>query len=298
MRSMLSIIIPALNEEKYLPLLLLSLAKQQGEEDKSSSFPSELPKEAKGKKKTKSSSHFAVARETKQQNFREEYEVIVADAGSTDKTIEIAKSFGCKVVKGGLPAKGRNEGAKVAKGDLFLFTDADNVFLPENFLNKLLTEFERKKLGVASFPICPNSKRIDKILYGIYNNFVNLTQIPYATNSVLVKKEIFEKVGGGFDEEIKIGEDHYFAKQAAKFGKFGFVKTEPVLTSSRRFEKEGRLKTYLKYILAGIYMFFFGPIKKPIFKYKFGHYSPSPRRGEGKEENKVLFALKKKKNKL
>jgi glycosyltransferase involved in cell wall biosynthesis len=294
---MLSIIIPTLNEEKYLPLLLLSLAKQQGEEDKSSSSPAEFPKEARARKRMKFSFDFAIARETKQQNFREEYEVIVADAGSKDKTIEIAKSFGCKVVKGGLPAKGRNEGAKVAKGHVFLFMDADNVFLPENFLNKLLTEFERKKLGVASFPTYPNGKTIDKIFYGIYNNFVNLTQIPYATNLVLVRKEIFEKVGG-FDEEIKIGEDHYLAKQAAKFGKFGFIKTDSVLTSSRRLERDGRLRTYLKYILAGVYMFFFGPIKKPIFKYKFGHYSPSPRRGEGKEENKVLFALKKKKNKL
>jgi glycosyltransferase involved in cell wall biosynthesis len=226
---MLSIIIPALNEEKYLPLLL---------------------------------------KEIKKQNFNGDYEIIVADAGSQDKTVEITKSFGCKIVKGGLPAKGRNEGAKIAKGDTLLFMDADNVFLPEKFLEKLLAEFKRKKLGVASFPIYSNSKKIDKILYGIYNNFVNLTQIPYATNSVLVKKEIFAKVGG-FDEEIKIGEDHYFAKMAAKFDKFGFIKTEPVLTSSRRFERDGRLKTYLKYIFAGIYMFFFGPIKKSIFKYRF-----------------------------
>ena len=177
---MLSIIIPTLNEEKYLPLLL---------------------------------------KEIKKQNFNGDYEIIVADAGSIDRTLEIAREHGCRVISGGLPARGRNEGAKMAQGDTLLFMDADNVFLPENFLEKLLTEFKRKKLGVASFPIYPNSKKIDKILYGFYNNFVNLTQIPYATNSVLVKKEIFEKVDGGFDEEIKIGEDHYFAKQAAKFGK-------------------------------------------------------------------------------
>ncbi len=150
--------------------------------------------------------------------------------------------------------------------------DADNIFLPENFLNNLLAEFKKRNLGVASFPIYLRGKKIDKILYGIYNNFVNLTQIPYATNSILVKKEIFEKVDG-FDEEIKIGEDHCFVKQAAKFGKFGFIKTEPVLTSSRRLEKDGRLRTYLKYILAGIYMLFFGPIKKAIFKYNFGHWA-------------------------
>ena len=72
---MLSIIIPALNEEKYLPLLL---------------------------------------GEIKKQNFADDLEIIVADAGSVDKTIEIARSFGCEITKGGLPAKGRNEGGKVA----------------------------------------------------------------------------------------------------------------------------------------------------------------------------------------
>lgn len=224
---MLSIIIPTLNEEEHLPKLF---------------------------------------KEIKKQNFKE-MEIIVADAGSKDKTIEIARNFGCKIVGGGLPAKGRNEGAKAAKGELFLFMDADNLFLPESFLVNLISEFKKRKLGVASFPIYLKGKKIDKFVYGIYNNFVSLTQIPYATNSILVKREVFEKVKGGFDEEIKIAEDHYFAKQASKFGKFGFIKTEPVLASSRRFEREGRLKIYFKYIVTAIYMPLFGPAKSSFFKY-------------------------------
>ena len=99
---MLSIIIPALNEEKYLPILLSQIKKQNFSGGK--------------------------------------YEIIVADAGSKDKTVEIAKSYGCKVVPGGLPPKARNEGAKKARGELFLFLDAD-VVLPENSLEKFLKEF-------------------------------------------------------------------------------------------------------------------------------------------------------------
>ncbi|MDI6602675.1 MAG: glycosyltransferase [Patescibacteria group bacterium] len=227
---MLSIIIPALNEEKYLPLLL---------------------------------------KEIKKQNFADDLEIIVADASSSDRTVEIAKSFGCKVVAGGSPAKGRNEGAKIAQGDIFLFMDADNIYLPENFLKNLLEEFEKRKLDVASFPIYPKGNGFDKVIYKIYNSFVQLTQrfSAYATNSVLVRKNIHQKIGG-FDEEIKIAEDHFYVKTARKFGKFGFIKTtQPVLTSPRRFEKDGRLKTYFKYLIAGIYMLFFGPIKKDIFKY-------------------------------
>lgn len=240
---MLSIIIPTLNEEKYLPLLL---------------------------------------EEIKKQNF-ENFEIIIADAGSVDKTIEIAKNYSCKITPGGIPAKGRNEGAKVAKGEILLFMDADNIYLPENFLKELLEEFKKRNLDIASFPIYPAGNFFDKIAYGIYNFWVKITQsfLPHATNSILVKKEIFEKVGG-FDEEIKIGEDHDFARRAAKIGKFGFIETEPVLTSSRRFEKEGRLKTYLKYILAGIYMLFLGPIKKDIFKYRFNNLKNSKEKSKTK----------------
>ena len=230
---MLSIIIPTLNEEKFLPRLLNSI---------------------------------------KEQSFSD-YEIIVADAESKDKTIEIAKSFGCKIVKGGLPAKGRNEGVKRAKGDLFLFLDADIIFLSPKFLENLLKEFERRNLDIASFSIFPENK-IDKALYGVYNFWVKLTQkfLPHATEAILARKEIHQKIGG-FDEEIKIGEDHVYARETAKFGKFGFIKTNTVLTSSRRFERDGRFKTYLKYLLAGTYMIFFGPVKSDIFKYRFGHHN-------------------------
>jgi len=229
---MLSIIIPTLNEEKYLPLLLEAIKKQ---------------------------------------NFTD-YEIIVADGSSEDKTVQIAKNYGCTIIKGGLPAEGRNKGAKEARGEIFLFMDADNIFLPENFLKNLLEEFKKRKLDLASFPIYPRGNGLDKFAYGVYNWWVNLTQkfSAYATNSVLVKKEIHQKIGG-FNEEIKMAEDHAYVKQARKFGKFGFIKTKPILTSTRRFEQDGRFKTYLKYFLAWIYMFFLGDIKSDIFKYRFNH---------------------------
>jgi glycosyltransferase involved in cell wall biosynthesis len=241
---MLSIIIPTLNEEEYLPLLLESIKKQ---------------------------------------DFTD-YEVIVADANSKDKTIEIAKNYGCKIISGGLPAKGRNEGAKVAKSDLFLFIDADMFFPSSGFLTELIKEFKKRELevaGFASYPVTdcftsnniPKSKRIDRECYRIYNFWAKISQkiLPYAGGVILAKKEIHQKIGG-FDEEMKLAEDHTYARKAAKLGKFGFLSISPILISSRRFERDGRLKTYLKYVLAGVYMIFRGPIKSDIFKYKFNHY--------------------------
>lgn len=228
----LSIIIPTLNEEKYLPTLLSDLKKQ---------------------------------------NFKD-YEIIVADAGSEDKTVEAAKRFGCQVIQGGFPAKSKNEGAKIAKGALLLFMDADNVYLPENFLEQGVLEFERRNLGAAAFPIFVKGNKVDELIYKLYNYWAQLTQkfLPHAFNTILVRKEVHQKIGG-FDEEIKIAEDHDYVRRAAKVSRFAFIKTKPILTSARRHEKDGRFPTYLKYLLAELLMFF-GPIKSNIFKYKFGHY--------------------------
>ncbi len=228
---MISIIIPTLNEESYLPELLDSI---------------------------------------KRQDF-EDYEIVVADAGSEDKTAEIAEKRGCEVVEGGLPAEGRNRGAEEAEGDLFLFLDADMI-LPQGFLKDASRKFKKFNLDIATFPIIVKEKKFDKIGYKIYNWWVRATEkfLPHAAQVIMVKKEIHEKIGG-FDPEIKIAEDHIYAREAQKIGKFGWIKTNPVLTSSRRFEKEGRLKIALKYLLAELYMIFLGPIKSDIFKYRFNY---------------------------
>ena len=231
---MISIIIPTLNEENHLPLLLQSI---------------------------------------KNQDFKGEYEVIVADAGSSDKTIEIARSFGCKITKGGLPAKGRNEGAKIAKGDLFLFVDAD-VILPKDFLRRAIEEFSSRDLDCAGFLAKPSSKKlIYKFIFWAYNSFAILSErfFPCGWMAILTKRETHFKTRG-FDEEIKIGEDHWYVKNAQKIGNFGVIKSAKIIGSTRRFEKDGTIITCLKYIFVGLYMLFFGPLKRNIIKYEFNHY--------------------------
>jgi len=236
---MVSIIIPALNEENYLPLLLQSI---------------------------------------KNQDFKGEYEIIVADAGSIDKTREIAKIFGCKIVKGGLPAKGRNEGVKIAKGDILLFIDAD-VILPKDFLQKTIKEVSKRNLDVAGFLIFPvaGEKFIYRLIFQIYNFWIRAFEkvLSHSTMVILIKRQLHQKIKG-FDEDIKIGEDHWYVRQASKYGKFGIIKSTKVFASMRRFEKDGLIKTCLKYIFAGIYMLLFGPIKKEFFKYEFNHYKNNP----------------------
>ena len=291
---MLSIIIPTLNEEKYLPLLLEEIKKQkfaEGEEDKSSSSPTRVA--TKGGEEE-------IFFEFAPQQRGSVYEIIIADAGSVDKTLDIAKSYGCKIVPGGLPAKGRNEGAKVAKGELLLFLDAD-LTLPPDFLEKSLKEFGNRKLDVASYCLEPQTnKKIIKTGFALlYNRPITLSQriLAYGAMGILVKKEIFKKIKG-FDENIKLAEDHYFVRQASKIGKFGIIKSTRIRIHLRRFEADGYLKTCLKYLLCQLYMFSGKGVRSDIFKYRFNRYSKTESHDSGTKVKKrrIPLRLKKKNN--
>jgi len=263
---MLSIIIPTLNEEKYLPSLLNSI---------------------------------------KQQKVKEDLEIIVADAGSRDKTLEIAKSFSGKIVAGGLPARGRNKGARVAKGDLLLFLDAD-LKLPLGFLENSFEEFRDRKLAVASYCLEPETKkRIVKTGFNLlYNRPITFSEklLAYGAMGILVKKEIFEKVGG-FDENVKLAEDMYFIRQASKIGKFGVIRSSKIYITLRRFESDGYFKTLFKYLLCNLYMFSGKAVRSDVFRYRFNHYYktklPKEAKVEGEDEiNLIAPPAEKERNKV
>ena len=87
---------------------------------------------------------------------------------------------------------------------------------------------------------------------------------------IIIRNDLFARVGS-FDESIVFGEDFYLIQKAhqlkAKFAVF----TEPYLyVSARRFEKEGLIFSLYKSIKAIFYQLFFGPIRKPLFKYEMG----------------------------
>lgn len=231
---MLSIIIPTLNEERELPKLLDSI-KEQGVED---------------------------------------YQVIVADAGSRDDTQRVARRHDCHVVAGGLPAKGRNEGAKVAAGDILLFLDAD-VTLRPGVLRTALKEFEDRKIDAATFCLEPQGgKLLTRFLTNLFYNWpIEFCEpfLAHGSMAILVRRAIHERLGG-FDEEIRLAEDHEYMRRAKGIGRFGVLRCGPVLISVRRFETDGWLRTYMKYFMAEMYMIVFGAVKSDVFKYRFGHY--------------------------
>jgi glycosyltransferase involved in cell wall biosynthesis len=231
-----SVVIPAYNEEKYLPKLLASI---------------------------------------RAQDFKD-LEIIVSMKPSKDKTLQIARQYGCRIATGGdLPASTRNNGAKIAKADLILFFDADTV-LPPNFISPLLAEFERKKLGCASVLYSPVSNNLfDKFSFFVINakNWIVQRINPSASAwCILIKTNIFNKIRG-FDESLKYFEDEDLVQKASKLGKFSIIAHLNVMVSVRRFEKEGRLAFNIKWIWLTFLKAFLGNrLVQGKVKYEFGKF--------------------------
>ena len=198
----LSIIIPTYNEEDYLPVLLDSI---------------------------------------KEQNF-DDYEVIVADANSKDRTREIAEEYGCIVVDGGLPAVGRNNGAKVAKGDILLFLDSD-LKLTDDYLRDVIYEFKMERLGIAITRMKPLSNKVeDKLFHDFANYFmISVEKIkPHGAGcyGIIAKRSLHEECNG-FDESLTFGEDTDYIERLAKKERFRVLRNAKIGVSTRRLEEEG-----------------------------------------------------------
>jgi len=218
-----SVIVPTLNEEKYLEKTLLSI---------------------------------------KAQTIKRPYEIIVSDGNSKDNTIKIAKKYADKIVisEKRSPAIGRNLGAKHSKGKFLIFVDADTILLP-NTIEEILKLLRKKKVVVATCPILPLEYKIkNNLLFWFYNQFLVTTlktKKPQVTGMIIgVKRENFFKIGG-FDERKQIMEDFDFSERIAKLGKIAITRNTCVVTSTRRIEKWSKIKnakslvSYFAYLFTG-----------------------------------------------
>jgi glycosyltransferase involved in cell wall biosynthesis len=233
MSKELSIVIPTLNEEHYLPNLLEDLNLQK---------------------------------------YRD-FEVIVSDGNSDDQTAELARIKGCKVVVSEIRSEfvQRNEGAKVASGKFLLFLDADNRLYSENFISNVVEEFRSNDLAVASFILKYDSTKLKyKMASMLYNitSFLGQYIYPITMTGILTTKELHDVVGGF--EQHRLGGDHAYSRRLIDHGKYMRIKSAVLYTSVRRFEREGLVKVHMKWIKTAIYRIF--GVKDDVVEYEFGDY--------------------------
>ena len=164
-----SVIVPAYNEEKYLPNLLECLRKQE---------------------------------------TRFTFEVIVTDDGSTDRTTEVAQAFGAVVIpnEAKLDVVGmRNLGLMRSRGRTILFTDADTAFSPrflERMAEPMLREGSEYDMTQAMWqeplervaPVEPNEPYSRSYLWWLRHGPKRLV----GRSPVRLLRWILRWVGGGF----------------------------------------------------------------------------------------------------
>ena len=211
MNTELTIVIPAKNEEKLIGSLLRSIACQSYDRIKDTL-------------------------------------IILADAGSSDNTVETAckwaKTYGLngfQVIAGGLPAVGRNAGAGLATSRYVLFVDADVQLEHAWVLEDAIFEMRARGLHLTTTDIrCPEGRLRDNILYAASNFCQRASKwlgIPFATGMFMLwDRAIFWQLGG-FDEQALYAEDYMLSKRV-KCRRFAVVHGG-VETTNRRFRKMG-----------------------------------------------------------
>lgn len=214
MKPEISVIIPALNEEKYIHYALDGL---------------------------------------KSQTFRN-FETIVVDGGSDDKTVSIARKHAivlhCK--KRGVSAA-RNRGAQAARGRILLFLDADTR-PTKALLHEYHSVFADEKVVASTGPVYPLERTRTRIRAGYYLVSVALVRLSifFGSPSIVgsnfaVRADKFRKAHG-FDESLLTYEDWDLSGRIKRYGTVKYSRSAIVYTSARRIMAWGILGYFLFYL--------------------------------------------------
>ena len=211
----LSVVVPALNEERHVGALLRDIETQTRRPD----------------------------------------ETLVVDAGSQDGTVGVVLGFpSVRLLRAERPvAHGRNRGGFAAEGDVIVFLDAD-VRLEGTFFERLLREMERRALDVACPAYWPHDSTWGvRLFHAGYNAVARLFERaspPGAGCCIAVRGDVF-RGSAGFDPSLKF-DDIELVRRLSREHRFGIV-GERVFVSDRRFREHGTAKIALQQALMGCF---------------------------------------------
>ncbi|HEY4775626.1 MAG TPA: TIGR04283 family arsenosugar biosynthesis glycosyltransferase, partial [Xanthobacteraceae bacterium] len=168
-------------------------------------------------------------------------EVIVADGGSRDRTVEIARAHCSHVI---VAARGRgaqmNAGAAAARGDVLLFLHADTRLPPEG-PRLLLHALERSERAWGRFDVCIAGRHpLLPLIAVLMNVRSRLTGIATGDQAMFVRREAFAAVGGFPD--IALMEDVVLSRRLKRLTR-PLCLSARVTTSGRRWDQQGWLRT-------------------------------------------------------
>lgn len=168
-------------------------------------------------------------------------EVIVVDGASQDNTVAIAQQMQVKVLSASTGrAMQMNAGALVATGDILLFLHADTC-LPGQFDTLVRTTLAQPGAIAGAFALRIDATRSCLRLIELGVNWRSRwLQMPYGDQAIFLKSAIFHKLGGF--PELPLMEDFELMRQLRRLGRIAIVPA-PVLTSARRWLKQGVFKT-------------------------------------------------------
>lgn len=182
---------------------------------------------------------------------RDEYEIIVVDGKSNDGTLDIAKKLADKVIQQESKGIGgaRNDGAKVAKGEILVSTDADTL-PPKNWLERILYDFENYDIVGVSGPLVPYDgdtfgRFLFRFAYDLQPRLFKPFFVFMFGPNTAIKRDAFFKCGGY--AHLEVADDAEIYLRLKNFGKVLFDRDLIMFVSYRRFREEGPIKLTLYY---------------------------------------------------
>lgn len=188
---------------------------------------------------------------------RADYEVLLVDGRSRDRTVDVARPFVDRVLldegKGYTWAK--NQGAREARAGVVAFTDADTV-VPRRWLETLLSHFDDPAVVAAGGPTFTLEE--EPLRYAAWFNALStfnnllahmgLTHLP-SPNCAYRREPLLR--AGGFPDFL-LTDDFSLSRTIRRFGRVRYEPTLPTYTSLRRLRALGIRRTYGKWIVGAL----------------------------------------------
>jgi len=197
------------------------------------------------------------------------HEIIVSDDSSADRTSEVARAAGARVVsftgERHAPGRTRNAGAREAEGELVAFVDGDVVIPePELFFKRACMHFNDPQVAGVCGPqrALPEVETwADRISFGILNATLrfqnNLLHHGEASGKfMLVRKSAFDAING-FREDLITREDGDFFARLSKIGTTIFDPSLMVYHGARRAHKVGWARLWYTWLSNSVYFALF-----------------------------------------